>query len=243
MEGKLGHDETLHRELVERVRIHIRHLRSYLEQLGKKTVEDFAYRQGRRIDVAQARKAAIIGTPDLMIYSQEEVFPDLYLGVLIDRSGSMEGEKLKLAKSFGVLLVESARGLRGIEGHVNAFDDRTFFFLGDLQRNDVASITASGGNNDAGALARAAELAMRSRKRNKLIIMISDGSPTACSVESLKHLVEKLTREMGIVCAQAAVEEIAEVAFPHYINLGKYTMDEAVARFGKLIIQLTRHWR
>jgi len=73
--------------------------------------------------------------------------------------------------------------------------------------------------------------------------MISDGSPAECTFESLKNLVQKLTREYGIVCAQVAVEEMDEIAFPHYVDLSKYTMDEAVVRFGNMLIRLTASWR
>jgi hypothetical protein len=33
------------------------------------------------------------------------------------------------------------------------------------------------------------------------------------------------------------------VAFPHYVDLSRYGMDEAVARFGNLLMQLTTGWR
>lgn len=155
----------------------------------------------------------------------------------------MAGERIELAKAFGALVAESAKGLDGIEGHINAFDGDTFYGLGDFQRNAIASLTAGGGNNDSGALARAAELALRSRKRNKLLIMVSDAAPAECTFASLKNLVGRLTREHGIVCAQVAVAEIEEVAFPHHVDLGRYAMDEAVARFGSLLMKLTAGWR
>ncbi len=73
--------------------------------------------------------------------------------------------------------------------------------------------------------------------------MISDGSPTECTVEALKGLVKHLTHDLNIVCAQVAVEEIQEIAFPDYVDLSQYSMDEAVARFGSMIMRLTAAWR
>ena len=48
---------------------------------------------------------------------------------------------------------------------------------------------------------------------------------------------------MTAPCAQVAVASLSHVAFPNYVDLSKYSMDEAVARFGKMLIQLTRPWR
>ncbi|NOX56456.1 MAG: hypothetical protein GXP27_18830, partial [Planctomycetes bacterium] len=115
--------------------------------------------------------------------------------------------------------------------------------LGEFRHNAIASLEAGAGNNDAGALWKAAELAFASRKRNKLLIMISDGCPTECTFESLKRLVEDLTRRHGIVCVQVAVDQLEQIAFPHYVDLSVYSPDEAISRFGRLLIELTRSWR
>jgi hypothetical protein len=155
----------------------------------------------------------------------------------------MHGEKLGRAKAFGTLLAESAKGLRGITGHVNAFDDDTFYLLGNFRQNAISSLESGGGNNDAGGLARAAKLALSSRKRNKVIIMISDGSPTACTVEALGNLVKKLTTQMGIVCIQVAVDEMEVEAFPCFVDLSKCSFEEAVSRFGRLLMRLSASWR
>ena len=59
----------------------------------------------------------------------------------------------------------------------------------------------------------------------------------------LKGLVNRLTEECGIVCAQVAVDQVEEVAFPNYVDLSAFRFEEAVARFGRLLIQLTVGWR
>jgi hypothetical protein len=64
-----------------------------------------------------------------------------------------------------------------------------------------------------------------------------------CSLESLKALMDKLTRQYGIVCAQVAVESMDEIAFLHFVDLSKHSLDEAVARFGRLLMKLTAWWR
>jgi Mg-chelatase subunit ChlD len=242
-EETLSPDPDRHTQLVASIRKHVRRLRAYLERLGRRQVEEYARRRGRRLDLGAVGRAVLTRSPNLLVQASEEMHPSAYVGVLIDRSGSMEGENIELAKGFGALVAESARGIRGIEGHVNAFDHDTFYRLGDFQRHAIEQLDGDGGNNDAGGLLRAAELALRSRKRHQLLIMISDGSPTGCSVDALRRLVATLTRDHGIVCVQAAVDEIDHDCFPRFVDLGELPMDEAVARFGKMLIEMTLGWR
>jgi HEAT repeat protein len=242
-EQVLAPDPRGHVALVAPIRRHVRRLRGYLERLGRRTVEEPLSRRGRRIDIGAAPRAIVTRSPGMLVFARDEILADAYIGILIDRSGSMNGPKLVTAKTFAALIAESACGVRGIEGHISAFDDSTFYRLGDLRRNGIARVEAGGGNNDAGGLARAAELALRSRKRNRLIVMVSDGLPTECTVGALTGLVRKLSREKKIVLAQVAVDPIQQVCFPHFVDLTAAPLDAAVARFGNLIVKLTRSWR
>lgn len=241
---RLPYDAARHAPVLATVRPHVRRLRAYLGQLGRRPVEERAVRRGRRLDVVEARRLPYRPSTNLLIGEYERLETDAYFGVLIDQSSSMaEDGRLDRAVAFAVLLAESAKGLPGIEGHVNAFDGDTFYRLGDLRCPSVASLVAGGSNNDAGALARAAELALESRKRHRLLIMISDGLPAECTFASLENLVGRLTDDHGILCAQVAVAPLEAVAFPHYLDLSQYAFDEAVARFGRLLEHLTVAWQ
>jgi len=235
---KLEYDSSRHSVIKSSIRRHIQRLRRFLEDLGRTEEELPASLRGYRLDPAQVKKAVLPGTLRLMVGNRELDARDLYLGILIDRSGSMNGKKMELAKAFAVLLGESAGHLSGIEGHVNAFDDNTFYTLGTLKNHAAASLEAGGGNNDSGALLWAAELALMSRRKKRLIVMISDGYPAECSFASLKALVETLTRKHGILCAQVAVYNITNIAFPHFTDLSQMPFDEAVSHFGRMIRKL-----
>ncbi len=241
-EMTLQPDKHGNTELLQTLRLHIRRLRPYLERLGTRSEDQYASRRGRRIDIAQVRQAVFRPTPNLLVFSEETQQADAYLGILIDKSGSMSGEKMRRAHLFATLLAESTRGIRGLTGHVNAFDNDTFYRLGTFQRNAITALSAGGANNDAGGLFRATELAIQSGKRHKLLIMISDGTPTACTFESLKKLVEKVTSEHGILCAQVAVAPISEVAFPHFVDFSQMDTEEAITQFGRLLRRLTAQW-
>jgi len=239
----LSFDPPRHAQLVAKIRKHIRRMRTFFAHLAMRQTDEYGHRKGHRLDVARARTSLVKRELNVLVGAREEFLPDAYVGILIDRSGSMRGEKLELATAFGALVAESLRALPGLAGHVNAFDGDTFYRLGDFRRSAVASLTADDGNNDSGGLARAAELALASRKHNKLLVMISDGSPAECTFESLKNLVERLSHNHGIVCAQVAVEHLEEIAFPHYIDLSRCLLEEAVFRFGTMLMRLTRAWR
>jgi hypothetical protein len=237
-DSELSYDADSHFAVVKKIQPHLQLLRGYLNDLNAQEKEIPASRQGHRIDIAQVRKLVYRPTVNLLVRSETRQHLDHYLGIVIDGSDSMAGERMERAIAFAVLLSESAKGIRGIEGHINAFDGETFYRLGDLQQTSVASLWARGGNNDAGALARAADLAVQSRKRHKTLIMISDGTPSQCSFASLATLVRHLTRAYHLHCIQVAVAPIERVAFPRYVDLSRSTLDQAVRHFGRLLVQI-----
>jgi hypothetical protein len=232
-------DPAARTQMLKGIRSHVRKLRSHLERIGTAEVSEPRSRRGRRVDPATARQAPLAPRPEVLIHRREEQLTDLYLAVLIDRSGSMAGEEIERAKRFGTLLAEAARGIRGIDGHVCAFDDQTFDILGDFRRHAIGALEAEGGNNDAGALAAAVNLAEASRRSRRLIVMISDGLPTECTLESLRQQIKNATRR-GYFCAQVAVSPLPSVVFPHFVDLSSLPLKEAVDRFGELLVSLLR---
>lgn len=243
-EVTLPRDAAAQAALARTVARHVRVLRPYLERLGLGEEVEGGQRRGRRLDRPTVAGALVRGSPDLFVNRRQVLRADCYIGVLIDRSGSMASDgKLDRAMAFGALVAESAARAPGVTGHLNAFDDKRFIRLGTFRNHAVASLDADDGNNDSGGLLRAAELAQASGRRRRLLVMISDGLPTECTMESLKALVRHLTQVEGIICAQVAVDKVPEVAFPHFVDLSESSFDEAVARFGRLLVSLTSSWR
>jgi hypothetical protein len=104
----------------------------------------------------------------------------------------------------------------------------------------VHALSSQGGNNDAAGLWHAAQLALASRRKARLVVMISDGMPTECSVAALRALVERLSRRHKICCAQVAVAPLAEVCFPHHVLLDAADRAASVRRFGEVVARLVK---
>ena len=219
---------------------HAAQMRRFLLKLGLVHIPEGGRVKGHRLDRPRLRQLVLHGDPRILVTRKLVVSTDLYLGIVIDCSGSMEmNDNIEKAKRFGALLAEAAKGLSGIDVGVFGFTDDTIYDAGTAGRCAVHALEAGGGNNDAAGLWHAAQKAMASRRRAKLLVMISDGSPTECSVEALRVLVQRLMRE-GISCAQVAVRGLDEedVCFPDYLELEEGDLDAAVRRFGGIVAKL-----
>lgn len=234
-------DPVRHASYAQRVARPAEKMRRMMLQLGLGLVPRRMRIQGKSFDRTRTRAMVLKGDPRVLIGREVRYTTDLFLGVLIDCSGSMSvDENIEKAKLFGTLLAEAARGLRGVDLRLWGFTDRTIYDCGNALRPAVHDLEPEDGNNDAAALWHAALTARASRRRAKLLVMISDGSPTGCSVAALTALVRTLTTRMKMLCAQVAVRPLEDVCFPHYVLLEDEQVDECVRRFGMVMMKLVR---
>lgn len=234
-------DRDRHRQLAGEARRYAFRLRSYFEEMGLAMVPRRARMRGRAFDRTRVKAVVTRRDPRMLVARELEVHTDLFIGVVIDCSGSMSaGGSMEKAHRFGVLLAEAARGLAGVDARFFGFTDRVIYDAGDENNCAVTSLQPGGGNNDAAGLFHAASVAAASRRRAKILVMISDGLPTECSVQALRNLASQLTRRKNILCAQVAVRPLTEVCFPDYIELLDPELDRAVRRFGEIISGLAR---
>ena len=235
-----GNPET-HNRIATVIARHSTRLRAHLDELGLRWERQNARIQGHTLDRSRLRALVTRNDPRILVARTPLRRTDLFLGTLIDCSSSMTaGDNIERARRFGVLITEAVRALPGVEARFFGFTDSVIYDAGDARDCGVTGLRADGGNNDAAGLFYAANVAMSSRKRAKVLVMISDGLPTSCSVSALRGLVTTLTRRKGIVCAQVAVRKLEEECFPHYVVLDDSQLDVAVSRFGRMIADLTR---
>ena len=234
-------DAEQHHRIATAVARHATRLRGHLDELGLRWERANARIQGHTLDRARLRALVTRGDPRILVARTPVRRTDLFLATLVDCSSSMTaGGSMERAQRFGVLIAEAVAPLPGVEARFFGFTDSVIYDAGDAKHCGVTGLLADGGNNDAAGLFHAANVAAASRKRAKLLVMISDGLPTSCSVAALSGLVTQLTRRRGIVCAQVAVRPLEEVSFPHHVVIDDAQLDVAVARFGRMIADLTR---
>ena len=234
-------DDAAHRKLAAEVARHATRLRSFLDELGLRWEPQHARLSGHALDRGRLQALVTRNDPRILKARQPVRRSDLFLGVVIDCSSSMTaGQNIDRARRFAILVAEAVRPLQGVESRFFGFTDSAIYDAGSGHECNVTGLVASGGNNDAAGLFHAANVALGSRRRARVLVMISDGLPTQCSVAALRGLVQHLTRRRGIVCAQVAVRPLEEECFPHYVLLDGENVDVAVARFGRMIGDLAR---
>jgi hypothetical protein len=214
-------------------------LRRYFEELGLSFRPERMRLTGRRIDQGRLLPLVLHGDPRLLTTREKAYARDLFLGVVIDCSGSMATrDNMERAKLFAALLAEATAPLSGVDTRVFGFTDRVIYDCGDAQRCAAHTLAAGGGNNDAAALYYAANVAKESHRKAKVLVMVSDGLPTECSVKALRGLVRRLTQRERMVCAQVAVQALAEVCFPNYVVLSDANIETTVNKFGAIVARL-----
>ncbi len=216
-----------------------RRMRRFFVRMGIGYTREGGRVQGRSVDRGRIRAALLRSDPRMLCASERVLRNDLHIGTLVDCSGSMAiNENHERAKLFATLLSAATRGLPGIDTRFYGFDDQTLFEAGGGRRCAAASLEVGGGNNDAGALFAAAKRAMSSKRSRRLLIMVSDGSPTECTVEALRNLVAQLTRRHGFLCVQVALRRLDHVTFPHHVEILDDDMSSAVSAFGRCVVRL-----
>lgn len=236
---RLPFDPAEHARYVRDVARHVGPLRGFFERLGLRMEPARMRVSGRAFDKTRTEALVLRSDPRVLIARAKAFHNDLFLGVLVDCSGSMQsGNLLERAKRFAVLLAEAARGLPGVDVRLFGFTDSVIWDAGDASRCAAHALASSGGNNDAAGLYHLATVAKRSRRRAKVLVMVSDGLPTECTVAALRGLVQRLGKREGMCCAQVAVRPLTEQCFPHHVLLDGDDESQSVRRFGETVAKL-----
>jgi hypothetical protein len=238
---KIPHNPTSHATYAVKVARLASAMRRYLEELGLASEPVKRRLQGNRFDPSRAQAMVLRGDPRVLIARRRVIRTDLFLGVLVDCSGSMAAhQNIETAKLFAVLLAEACAGLAGVDVRVLGFTDQVIYDAGTALRCGAHGFVAGGGNNDAAALWHLAGHARKSRRKARVLVMVSDGLPTECSVAALRAVVQQLTVQEKMVCAQVAVAPLAEICFPHHVLLDTSNQAAAVRAFGEMVGRLVR---
>jgi hypothetical protein len=147
---------------------------------------------------------------------------DVEAVILVDRSGSMSSNQNDKNASLACWTIK--RALEAIDAPVTvyAFDDKTEIAY---KRTDRANRThykfiyGNGGTNPYGSLVAAEQLLMSSRKKNKMLFIITDG---VFNVEKNDELIERISKR-GILTAMTLIMDDRDMQY--YTNNHNYVED------------------
>src|SRR5262249_40443199 len=111
---------------------------------------------------------------------------------------------------------------------------------GNHEEHSLGSLEPAGKTNEAGALAYLKEHYLGLPRRRKVVIVLSDGLPTRCSVESVRWLVRSLEKELGVRCLYGAFSAEEHPAYCRRVDLTGEINHGLVRAFGKKIALLLR---
>lgn len=140
--------------------------------------------------------------------------PKIAFGLLVDESGSMEGEKRENARKVAIMLEYVLRNVHVplmVCGHsqtLNYIQINDYVSFDCIDKKDCYRLTktsSDGGNFDTVALSYVAEKLIQRPEENKILIVISDGRPNE-GAELLSETVEYY-RKKGIKVFAAIIDD------------------------------------
>lgn len=160
---------------------------------------------------------------------------DLAVGILLDESGSMHGDKIMQTRNMAIIMEDFCRkaGIPlTIIGHTEASCTVLFEYISFDKRNDktrLASIQARNCNRDGYALRYVAEMLRDRPEEDKLLFIISDGQPNGnggyCGETAYEDLreVKRDCARWGISLFAGAIDEdkdiIEQIYGDGYLNI------------------------
>lgn len=192
-----------------------------LMQQELKDLQDGDTRRGRTYgrDIV----AGEMWRPDRRYFSDTKLpqdLPDMAVAVLVDQSGSMQGNRMDAAMKATMLLYDYAERVHfpvAVYGHnVTTFNRVNLYVYSDFLKSDkrdayrLAKLSTGGRNRDGAALEIVAGILDKRPEKTKLLIIISDGKPndTAYGGDSAAKDIARIvakSRRRGIEIIAAAI--------------------------------------
>jgi hypothetical protein len=220
------------------------------------------HRSGKRINIQKrmGEKAKGVSSVESKAWERRE-FPmekDYAITILVDLSGSMQGEKITEAFKAVVAVAEALNRL-SINIEILGFNDRIYEYqkygdaLSDEIRTKMGEIlqrvhTDEARYNDDGfALGQASDRLARQKEKEKILIVVSDGLP----VESDEHegpeyelskVISDIEKETGQILIGLGLGEGTEHVTEYYPNsIANVNVEEMAEKLAALIKEVIEH--
>jgi hypothetical protein len=169
----------------------------------------------------------------------EERNIDAEIHLALDRSGSMEGEKLETAKKIAVVFSEAIMALQpSCEGTIWTFNSRNIYDYGHPNKMSAfVAAVANEGNSDTHLLTVAGKRLQESKRRRKVLIMLCDDGPD--DMEMAKRISYQLKSAGIIVIHMFIGVHGAPNIFP--IELLFNTIEDCLEEFGDILEQVVKN--
>ena len=195
-------DKRRYDESLSRVRRYVPAFSSILRRNGTDRVRDLRGLRSGLLDTGKLAEA-VQGVEN--IYRQERTAraDRMAVCILVDESGSMDGEKIQAARDTAILLNEALATVRNVDLYIYGHTTENGSFVklnayregrGHGDKYVLGSIEADWSNIDSRAI-REAAARVRARTREKcLFFVISDGAPCE-PTRNVKEAVRELSRD------------------------------------------------
>lgn len=169
----------------KRVQQHVPIMRSQFEQILKRKIRRRVIRNRDSGDF-DTDALSRIPSGDRDVFKESMIAnKTLYrISLLIDISGSMNGDKKERAIEGAVMMMEALDKLPGVQYEIVAFDDKPYVVKAYNERSTskvkaeiLRSLLKNGGSTQSGLAIKEALERMRMSRGDRLMIMVNDGDP------------------------------------------------------------------
>lgn len=218
-------DIEAYEKIMKELRPYSRKIQREMEQLLQDLRDGGLFRHRISGKIFEAKEAY---RPDQRYFAKKtlpENPPELALSILVDHSGSMEGERIATSMKAAILLHDFgvAMGIPVcVAGHncdtsksIAYFSYTDFDSASPKEKYRLAKMKTSGCNRDGLALETALNLLSKREEETRLLFIISDGQPSANdyhgepAYQDMREIVGRY-RKMGIQTIAAAIGEDKE---------------------------------
>jgi hypothetical protein len=197
-------------------------LRPYLAVIDPEKVQQERLTGGRRLLSSGLTKHLAYGETRLFAdlrLTEVDQHRDVLVCVLIDTSASMQTDgRLARAQQVATLLAGCLEECPGVESVFLGYN-QNIFQCGSHESHALTSLAPAGKTNEAAALDYLRKHHLDTPRRRKVVIVLTDGLPTYCSVESVRWLVRALEKEQGARFLYAALADVEHPAYRRRVDL------------------------